>query len=226
MLALWLFCPLFAVELVYRQIEPTEIISVEDLSAAVTTRHAELQPTVRDPNTTLTTDFGRGVPTLLVPGDDRVPTLAQLTAQDHMLDQRQLHDLVIQLPLGWENCNCHGFVFTAGHHWIAGTEVEGILRDNGYQPVTVVHASDLAVYRDRTGTIMHTGIVRGLAADNVVLVESKWGQAGRFIHRHDRHPYLNTECIFYRSARAGHLLRGLYPSAPEHAPAPLTGVGM
>jgi len=43
----------------------------------------------------------------------------------------------------------------------------------------------------------------------VILVESKWGMSGRFIHRHDRHPYANTTCAFYRSPRAGHLLHGI-----------------
>jgi hypothetical protein len=52
-----------------------------------------------------------------------------------------------------------------------------------------------------------------VAEGQPVLVESKWGNLGVFLHPADKTPY-GTEFTFYRSARSGHLLVGV--GGPTH----------
>src|SRR5207248_516297 len=54
-------------------------------------------------------------------------------------------------------------------------------------------------------------------ADGVVLVESKWGQLGRYIHTCADHIYGDNTCTYYRSSRTGHVLRGLQGPRAEHS---------
>ena len=230
MLALWAICPFSALGLVYAQIEPPAILN--DAELATWAEDAWSIPMLeRDTNSPLTTDRGRCIPLLKVPASECVATPERLAKQDRLLTRHELHDCVIYVPGGWQHCNCHGYVFTGGQFCLSGQDVDAILEDNGYQPVSRVQANDVAVYRDSSGRITHTGIVRGLAGDQVILVESKWGLAGRFIHPHDRHPYNDHQCTFYRSPRAGHLVHGDHSNhakdtptvpQPETAPAGVT----
>jgi hypothetical protein len=203
-------CPFVALALFYFQIEPSSELTKEMAAAIENT----ILPPLGEVESPLTTDLGRPIRVLLMPADAGTPTPGRLARLDELLARHQLHDQVMYLPSGWQDTNCHGFVFTGGRYWLGGAQVGAILDDNGYERVSVAQADDLAVYRDPSGKIAHTGVVRGLAADGVVLVESKWGQGGRFIHRHDRHSYPDTECAFYRSPRGGHLLQGV-PPAPS-----------
>ncbi|MFO0964506.1 MAG: hypothetical protein U0793_02815 [Gemmataceae bacterium] len=135
---------------------------------------------------------------------------ATLQRQSEHLARQKLHDHVIHVLSGWENCNCHGWVFTGGRFWVLGSDVDQILDDNGYAPVISPLPGDVAVYRDGAEKVIHTGIVRCLDPDsNLILVESKWGGLGRFIHPHDVHGYAAESCVFYRSSRPGHRLRGI-----------------
>jgi hypothetical protein len=112
--------------------------------------------------------------------------------------------------------DCHGWVFTGGRYWLLGTDVERVLADNGYREVASPAVDDLAVVRLPDGSISHTGLVR-VATAGLVLVESKWGSQGRYVHRPEDAPYVGRWC-YYRSARRGHLLRGL-PDDPPGPPA-------
>jgi hypothetical protein len=113
--------------------------------------------------------------------------------------------------------NCHGWVFTGGRYWVSGEQVPDILEDNGYAIVSQPRPGDVIVYR--TGDkVVHTGIVR--AADEFgVLVESKWGKRGRFIHPPETQDY-SADFAYYRSPRTGHLLLG--PDAVSSPSAPLS----
>jgi hypothetical protein len=135
--------------------------------------------------------------------------------QTALLRHFQLQEHVISLPNPDQDCNCHGWVFTGGRYWLSPDDVELILQDNRYQQVSQPQAGDLVVYRDpESKKIIHTGLLR--LADGPLLVESKWGVLGRFLHPHDSHCYGEPDCQFYRSDRPGHLLRGL-PGAPDTA---------
>jgi hypothetical protein len=104
--------------------------------------------------------------------------------------------------------NCHGWTFCGGRYVLTGDQVPIILQDNGYERISDPVPGDLAVYRDES-QVVHTGIVRTACGGVPILVESKWGELGRFIHPAQLWPYAGAHCEFYRSSRWGHLLRGL-----------------
>lgn len=99
--------------------------------------------------------------------------------------------------------NCHGWVFTGGRYAIHPDDVEDIVTDNGYQRVESPRKDDLILYRDDRGAILHTGIVVEVISENLVLIESKWGPLGRYLHPPEYQPY-GTTFGYYRSSRDGH----------------------
>lgn len=101
--------------------------------------------------------------------------------------------------------NCHGWVFTGGRYYVDGKLVDAILHDNRYERVAEPEASDLVVWRDALGIPVHTGIVKAVGQDGFVLVESKWGHTGRYLHE-PHHPGYSKDFAYYRSPRSGHLL--------------------
>jgi hypothetical protein len=118
-----------------------------------------------------------------------------------------------------EDYNCHGWVFTGGRFWVQAEDVETILEDNGYQPAADPLPGDLALYRGSSasadpGPVLHSGVVLTAGPGHPVLVESKWGKSGRYVHAPDAIPYPG-EVFYYRSSRAGHLLNNLGPSPAE-----------
>lgn len=107
--------------------------------------------------------------------------------------------------------NCHGWVFTGGRFQVGGADVEQILSDNGYVAVATPRPSDLIVYRDGTGAIVHTGLVKATGPDGFVLVESKWGPLDIYWHTpHDQ--VYSQRYEYWRSPRAGHELGIVAPS--------------
>ncbi|HEX5104251.1 MAG TPA: hypothetical protein VFV87_10595, partial [Pirellulaceae bacterium] len=114
------------------------------------------------------------------------------------------------------HANCHGWVFTGGTRLLRGRGVEMILEDNGYHLVKEPAAGDVIVYRDCMNQIIHTGLVRTALDDGLVLVESKWGIEGRYLHRPEDQYYSKTY-QYYRSTRepqeasaqARHLVRAV-----------------
>jgi hypothetical protein len=100
--------------------------------------------------------------------------------------------------------NCHGWIFTGGRYWIRNEYVDSILADNGYQMVEKPRAGDLIIYRGDGGNMLHSGLVR-VVDDRLVLIESKWGIMGRYVHPPAEQPYALT-WTYYRSSRQGHLL--------------------
>lgn len=161
-----------------------------------------------------TTDAGRHVK-LLEPQAARPP--AETSAAEHnTLSNTDCIERLIRIEPATDTCNCHGWVFTGGRYWIGPEDVENILADNGYRAVSDPRPGDIAVYREGT-SIVHTGLVRTGGAGTPVLIESKWGWMGVFLHRPDDTCY-GKHYGFYRGARESHLLAGLgSPSAPKRA---------
>jgi hypothetical protein len=83
--------------------------------------------------------------------------------------------------------------------------VEAILCDNGYQRADTPLKGDLIVYRNDPGMILHSGIVLEVVHENLVLIESKWGPLGRYLHPPEYQPY-GSIFAYYRSPRQGHQL--------------------
>jgi hypothetical protein len=158
-----------------------------------------------------TTDAGRPIQVLAL-------TKEQDAAALHTFDQRFIADSIFKQRLfrvaGPDaRTNCFGWVFTGGRFWIRKSEdVEAILRDNGYQVVSVPQIGDLTVYRSPEGRVSHVGIVRVADDDGLVLVESKWSWLGLYLHRPQDQCY-GMDCSYYRSARGSHILRGLDSAA-------------
>jgi hypothetical protein len=117
--------------------------------------------------------------------------------------------------------NCHGWVFTGGRFWIRSNQVDQILAENGYQEVDDPRLGDLVIYRNEKGDITHTGVVGSRGANGFLLVEGKWGRMGRYLHRPQDQPYGNT-WKFYRSARNGHLLKGVDAAPDPTYPLPIS----
>jgi hypothetical protein len=74
---------------------------------------------------------------------------------------------------------------------------------NGYRETQSVQNGDLALFT-RDGQVQHSGIVRR-DATGAVLIESKWGPLGVYLHGIETHPFAK-QCALYRSPRSGHLL--------------------
>lgn len=100
--------------------------------------------------------------------------------------------------------NCHGWVFTGGKYGVRDPEVPRILIDNGYEAVATPREGDLAIYISGE-KFTHSGIVRIADQHTPVLVESKWGPFGVYLHGVKQQPFPG-ECRFFRSSRSGHLL--------------------
>lgn len=126
---------------------------------------------------------------------------------------RQLRDREKQIVSGWNGVlirtgpvdmryNCVGWVFADGLGWLANPEE--ILSDNGYQKVSEPAIGDVVAYW-KSEKINHVGIVR-LLQGNRVIVESKWGPYGRFLHYAEDQPF-SHEFSYYRSNRPNHGLR-------------------
>lgn len=104
-----------------------------------------------------------------------------------------------------DRANCHGWVFTAGQHFVSGIMVDRILEDNGYERAANPEPGDLIVYRSDDGEVLHSGIVRGKLDDGLVIIESKFGIGARFLHLPEDQPY-SQFFEYYRTSRGGHVI--------------------
>ena len=100
--------------------------------------------------------------------------------------------------------NCHGWVFTRGEFGIRDAEIAAILSDNGYAEVGEPQKGDLAIYVS-DHRITHSGVVHLAEKHAPILIESKWGPLGVYLHAIDKQPFPGA-CKFYRSSRPDHLL--------------------
>ncbi len=124
---------------------------------------------------------------------------------DLLIEQVALAQKVIRIAGPDAACNCHGWVFTGGRYGVASEDVATILADNGYVVVDEPREGDIVIYRDRLGQVQHTGLVRFVGTDGLVLVESKWGSLGIYLHTPKDQPY-GEFFNFRRSSRRGHEL--------------------
>ena len=96
--------------------------------------------------------------------------------------------------------NCHGWVFLDSQFLISGEAVQQILDDNGYELIDEPKAGDVIIYRSDNREIVHSGLVRGVLNDDTIIIESKWGIEGTFLHDPAGTPY-STFFEYYRSPR-------------------------
>jgi hypothetical protein len=185
-------CPVFSTAYAFHWLRPADNLTLCDLSLCC---HAKLK------GIRALTDRGRKIELFTFAESTSASCLENL-----MLGNDQWSQHVIRVADPSVTCNCHGWVFTGGRFGIASSNVDCILADNGYTVVPDAAEGDLIVYRDGDGQVLHTGLVRLAGADGLLLVESKWGPMGRFVHPPEAQPYSHT-FAFYRSRRRGHELR-------------------
>jgi hypothetical protein len=163
----------------------------------------------------VTTD--RGTPLALKrPTEPR--TLDELLSSElGFLGKSPYRDAVIRRSPADDGANCHGWVFAGGRFWVGPSEVEAILKENGYGEVSDPRPGDLAVYR-QGGGVTHTAVVRYVTPGLPVLVEGKWGWSGVYMHPVDQSPY-GAEFTYHHSPRGGHTLAGVGDRAPATPPA-------
>jgi len=97
--------------------------------------------------------------------------------------------------------NCHGWTFARGQRAVSDDEVNELLHNGRYRRVTIPLAGDVVIYYDKTGELCHSGIVKATGRQGFVLVESKWGGAGRFLHLLNL-PEVQVRHEFYRDISA------------------------
>lgn len=187
---LLLVCPIFSVVYAYHLISPESLEAFNSCTVVPVDRghlHAE-------------TDLGRKIDVFNFSETASVESMENL-----VLAEDRLAHAVIRLAGPDAAYNCHGWVFTGGKFGIPGESVDRILTDNGYAVVPEPEQGDLVVYRDLVGAVQHTGLVRHVGDDGLILVESKWGQFGLYLHAPESQPW-GHNFAYYRSPRQGHLL--------------------
>jgi hypothetical protein len=130
-----------------------------------------------------------------------------------ILAEKRFQNEVIRLADPSPECNCHGWVFTGGKYGVRHFDIPLILTDNGYTQVQEPQPGDVAIYVSGTQAT-HSGIVRYVNDDGRILIESKWGPFGVFLHPIERQPFSGA-CRFYRSERIGHAASLHPPQAPS-----------
>lgn len=192
--------PVFSLVYAYRVNRP------DPLSPLMT----DMGPNVhRDPTYPVAvTDLGRQIELFRYDASESPETLGNL-----LVDQEALTQKVIRIAGPDAACNCHGWVFTGGRYGVASEDVDKVLPDNGYQVVGDPREGDVVIYRDDLDRVRHTGLVRFVGTDGLVLVESKWGPLGIYLHSPTDQPY-GRFFYFYRSSRPTHEL-SMKPPAPR-----------
>jgi len=167
----------------------------------------ELRPI---PGLSALTDRGRSIPLMSLV----VKAHSSPTEELSFIRSMNLESQIIQTGQPDESYNCHGWVFANGTAWIRGEEVKTILVDNQYQVASEPAIGDLVIFHDASGNVKHSALVCSILHDGAVLLESKWGKMGRYIHTLHRHSYQQFKCTIYRSPRSGHRLHMERPPKP------------
>jgi len=103
--------------------------------------------------------------------------------------------------------NCHGLVFASRRTNIPPVgmddvlDIDNILGEDQYDPVSLSQVGDIVVYRRSTGEVDHTGFVSrvdSLGSQPIVWVWSMWGGLGEFEHRVEHSPYNDCTPEFWR----------------------------
>lgn len=149
------------------------------------------------------TDRGRPIPLYLPPAIDLDRANITKFEKPYLEAARER---AIRMAPADPSHNCHGWTFAGGDYWVKGEDVEVILQDNGYRPVSSFQVNDVVVFRDGAGDVTHSGVIRSILPNGEFLIESKWGWAGRFVHTRGG-PIYGERWTVYRSDRDGHRLR-------------------
>lgn len=152
------------------------------------------------PDVMAVTDLGQALPVFIYEGAELLSE-----AERRYLATGRFDHKIIRIAEPNAECNCHGWVYTGGRYAIQGRYIDELLADNGYEEVAEARPDDLVIYRGTDNAVEHTGLVRHIGPDGMILVESKWGPLGVYLHPLESQPY-GVSHQFYRSPRAGHMV--------------------
>lgn len=194
--------------LAYRHYEDSQLAQADTMMSQTESHNP---PRVSPASVLGVTDLGQTIELDLPVDPAELADLEELEEASASIQQYQQHWLIRRGPPD-DTSNCHGWVFTNGKYNIGGRSVPTILDQNNYVQVKETEAGDLVVYRNNTGDISHTGIVRAVLGANDILVESKWGRMGVYLHPVEKSCY-GTAFEFYRSERGTHVITMLAEKA-------------
>lgn len=128
------------------------------------------------------------------------PSHGQIAAEDlePQFRQKTFPDGAIQSSPADPGYNCHDWTFAGGPtQLLDNCSVEDYLRDRGYRLVDQPRVGDVIAYCANDSEIMHTGVVKAVGKDGFVLIESKWGSLGRYLHLPQVHSQASKH-VYYR----------------------------
>lgn len=143
------------------------------------------------------------------PKSTRIEQLLQWEAETLLNDERYAQQF-IRTGQPEERYNCHGWTFTMGRRAVGVEEVHTLLKSGRYTKVPIPVPGDVVIYYDKSGEICHSGIVKATGRGQFVLIESKWGGAGRFLHMVNV-PKVSVSHEYYRRNMGG-MRRPMVPS--------------
>jgi hypothetical protein len=99
---------------------------------------------------------------------------------EELLGQRRLIRTGPANPLSFGNSS----TFADGTEEISAEKAEALLTGK-FRLVEEPQLGDIIVYRDEASRIVHSGRVKAVGRDGLIMVESVWGRQGRFLHEPD-----------------------------------------
>ena len=106
--------------------------------------------------------------------------------------------------------NCVGLVFASRRTWVESDHLQLILKSDGYKKVENeqnLMVGDLVVYENEQHDLTHVGLVVEIkwnlvGGKNTILILSKWGQNGEYLHEiEDVPPLLGRPSTFWTERR-------------------------
>lgn len=132
---------------------------------------------------------------------DKLEKMLTWEAENLLKDPRYAQQFIRTGPPE-ESYNCHGWTFARGRRALDISEVKMQLSNGQFRKVPFPESGDIVIYYDDQGEICHSGVVKATGRNGFVLVESKWGSAGRFLHML-RLPKVQAQHEFYRRSIRG-----------------------
>jgi hypothetical protein len=119
---------------------------------------------------------------------------------EELLGQRRLIRTSPANPLA---CGLR-WTLAVGTEVIFAEKAEALLTDK-FRLIEQPQPSDIIVYRDEAGRLVHSGRVKAVGRDGIIMIESVWGRQGRFLHAPDvvrgyaRHEYYSSATVLKKA---------------------------
>ena len=183
----------------------------QPLDALLLGRSAKTRQYVTDANRIIPTGYG---PSGRTPGSGDAQSIVETLKKNRQLtlsgELKTVGDATTEY-------NCHGFTFLGGAEWIKNnSDVENIIKDNGYSVTSKPSVGDVVIYRDDNNKIQHSGIVAAVSGGQVTRVISKWAMYGLYEHNLKDVPlsYGQNTTVYKSNRTSGNFPQGLGAGRP------------